>query len=55
MTEIEKSLIMCAWCKSIQIGKEWIKENSPNYEFIIASYENNISHGICEEDSKNFR
>jgi hypothetical protein len=50
--EIEnKCLVMCAWCGKLRIGNEWIEKKSPNYEFIVSSYDR-ITHTICEEDAK---
>jgi len=48
------SLVMCAWCKRVKPGNEWIKETSPNYEFITSSYGNKITHGICREDGEKY-
>lgn len=52
MADIEKRLLpICAWCRKIRINGEWIGENFPNYEFIVASYDG-FTHGICEEDTE---
>lgn len=46
----EKLLRMCAWCKKINLDNQWVGEEYPNYEYVVASYSHKITHGTCPED-----
>jgi len=48
-------LRMCAWCKKINLDNKWIGEEYPNYEYVVASYRNNITHAMCEDDAEKMK
>lgn len=56
MMELENTLLrQCAWCKRINLDNKWVGEEYPNYEFILSSYGNNITHAMCEDDAEKMK
>lgn len=40
-------IIQCAWCKSVQIGEEWIR--APHSVFSAIDVRLSVSHSICPD------